>query len=62
MREIISRATDLWAINDATRANNDVMRPEHVEQHLALMNWFADAAIQGVRKRFGAYLDFEKWR
>ncbi|WP_164977696.1 hypothetical protein [Burkholderia pseudomallei] len=62
VREINSRAMDLWAINEATRANNDVMRPEHIEQHHDLMNWFADAAIQGVRKRFGAYLDFEKWR
>lgn len=62
VREINSRAMDLWSINQATEANNDVMRPEHIQQHHDLMNWFADAAIQGVRKRFGAYLDFEKWR
>ncbi|MEB2604628.1 hypothetical protein SB384_33775 [Burkholderia cenocepacia] len=61
VREINSRATNLWAINQATKSNNDVMRPEHIQQHHDLMNWFADAAIQGVRDRFGVYLNFEEW-
>ncbi|WP_413122083.1 hypothetical protein [Burkholderia orbicola] len=61
VRDLNANAATLWAIKQATEANNDVMRPEHIYRHLELMKWFADEAMVGIRKQFGVYLKFEQW-
>lgn len=59
--EIQSKHASLWVIEQATQANNGVMPAEHIQQQLDLMKWFADEALEGVKQRFGKYLNFENW-
>ncbi|WP_146128404.1 hypothetical protein [Burkholderia gladioli] len=56
------KAVELWSIERATAANNDVMPHEHITRHTELMTWFSNEALAGARKRFGLYLDFKKWK
>lgn len=62
VRKISAQHGSLWSIQQATAQNNNVMPQAHVQAHLELMQWFADEASDGVRARFGAYLNFEEWR
>lgn len=62
VRKISAQHASLLSIQQATLRNNNVMPEEHVQAHLELMKWFADEASDGVRARFGEYLNFEEWR
>ncbi|MGS1003080.1 hypothetical protein [Burkholderia glumae] len=60
--DVNQKSVELWSIERATATNNDVMPPEHIRRHTELMTWFSNEALAGARKRFGVYLDFEKWK
>ncbi|MCA8205537.1 hypothetical protein LGM71_31400 [Burkholderia sp. AU33545] len=61
VRYLNAQHASLWAIQQATKANNNLIPPQHMDAHINLMKWFADEALEGVKQRFGAYLNFEEW-
>lgn len=62
MRTASKNMTDLWFIDRRTAANGDVMLPADIARHTELSSWFLEEGSQGVKKIFGEYLDFGKWR
>ncbi|MCR4471067.1 hypothetical protein [Burkholderia sp. SCN-KJ] len=62
VRVLNANHASLWAIDEAIKTNNGVMPQDKIQEHTNLMKWFADEAMEGVRVRFGEYLDFEEWR
>ncbi|KWA37462.1 hypothetical protein WL27_17510 [Burkholderia multivorans] len=58
---IHAKATELWLIDQHTKQNGSVMRPEHIQRHVDLLEWFSHEAMTGARQRFGGYLNFEEW-
>ncbi|KVE72060.1 hypothetical protein WI98_22600 [Burkholderia vietnamiensis] len=61
VRHLNAQHASLWAIHQAAKTNNNVIPPQHIEAHNAIMKWFADEALEGVKQRFGLYLNFEQW-
>ncbi|KFG96059.1 hypothetical protein GQ56_0116925 [Burkholderia paludis] len=61
VRKLSAQHASLWAILTATRANHGIMPAQHVDTHTELMEWFANEALEGVKQRFGVYLNFEEW-
>ncbi|SPA46760.1 hypothetical protein [Cupriavidus taiwanensis] len=62
MRTIQTKTTELHVIDLRTKANNDVLPQEMIENHTALLNWFFTEASSGAREKFGKYMNFEQWR
>lgn len=61
LREIHSKATELWTIDQKTRARGDVMDPADIKRHLEVANWLNEQASFGAKARFGKFLDFSTW-
>jgi len=62
LREIHLKAVELYMLQERTRQNNDVVQVADVAAQLVLQQWFLAEASDGVRAKFGPFLDFEKWR
>ena len=64
--DYLNEAAEKWAhyqaITIITRGNNDILRQADIEPQTKLQKWFSEEASVGVKKRFGKYLSFEKWR
>lgn len=56
------KMTELWTIQQVTRQNNNIIRPEHIDRHSQLERWFATEAITGAKQVFRKYLDVSQWR
>ncbi|WP_250466137.1 hypothetical protein [Caballeronia sp. GAFFF2] len=62
VQDISSKAGTLWMIDQHKQVKIDVVPEEKIDEHLQLLEWFTNEAMQGVRERFGVYLNFEAWR
>lgn len=62
MEEISKKCTDLWTIQQKTRANQNIVPQDLINKQTDLLNWFVKQASEDCRGRFGPYLDFSKWR
>lgn len=62
LREASSKMRELRMIEMKAKARGDVIPPEDINRETELNNWFLEEARTGARKRFGKFLDFEKWR
>ncbi|WP_446326014.1 hypothetical protein [Burkholderia pseudomallei] len=61
-RFIIQQAGEFESIEFRTKENGRVVPPEDVNRRHELMKWFWEESSEGLRRRFGEFLDFEKWR
>ncbi len=62
LKEVSKNATDLWSINQRTKANQNVMVQTDISQHLALLLWFWGEATGGADKMFAPFMEFKRWR
>ena len=62
LRTVQGKIIEHEARMTAARANNDVMRPEHIDPDHAYALWVGEQALTGVRDKFAPYLDFSKWQ
>jgi hypothetical protein len=61
MKEISNNRTKLWTIDRKTEANGNVLPPNEIAEHTALLSWFIQEAGEGVKLKFARYLDFSNW-
>jgi hypothetical protein len=61
MKDISSKRTTLWSMNLKSKSRGDVMHPDDIEDHTALLNWFVQEASEGAKKKFAPYLNFSNW-
>lgn len=61
LRSIHSKALELWAIDQRTKAHGDVMAHADIQRHLEVMQWLNEQASTGAKAEFGKYLDFSRW-
>ncbi|MDN7645462.1 hypothetical protein [Burkholderia cenocepacia] len=62
VQDINSKAAALWVIDQSRRVRSEVVPQEKIDEHRQLLDWFTNEAMEGVRARFGVYLNFEAWR
>lgn len=62
MEEISKKCTNLWTIQQRTRANQNIVPQDLINEQTDLLNWFAKQASEGCCSRFGTYLNFSTWR
>ena len=62
MREASKKVTELRIIEVRTTNSNNIVPPELIERRLDLEKWFLKEASEGVKRVFGPYLEFQKWK
>lgn len=61
MKELAKKMTELSIIRQITIKNN-ITPPDKIAASVELESWICSAAMEGIRKTFSPYLNFQQWR